>query len=96
MEAQRGKGSRNVSSPREFLVWKATNFPIFPGKLDYPPPLPSPPFLRQRSRRSTSLKQHNKVRLEQRLGSKFRINSIAIRRRSSFIMIILYTSVRVS
>lgn len=30
---------------REFLAWKATNFPIFPGKLDYPPPLSFPPFL---------------------------------------------------
>lgn len=50
---------------REFLAWKATNFPIFPGKLDYPPPLSFPPFLWQRSRRRSayvvSFKQHKEL-----------------------------------
>lgn len=50
---------------REFLAWKATNFPIFPGKLDYPPPLSFPPFLWQRSRRRStyvvSFEQHKEL-----------------------------------
>lgn len=71
-EAHRGKGSRNVSSPREFLAWKATNFPIFPGKLDYPPSsLPFLPFLWQRvDVRPTSLRQH-KARSKVRSRSSF-------------------------